>query len=230
MRAALSGPLMCCPWAPSSPVGEVEQQGAMERWRLEERNADQRETHLQVLSVMLWSGIKLLISLMHPLTHLVHQSPTFSSSQSPACSFTQSVTHLLTYTSFTYSLCNNTNKQINKAISDGNSPSKTKTTSGSFHHLLMWSSLPKFYEHHPSASRVSALQSSRLGDVAAMRWRAHTHFLLFRHLDRVNGYVDNPREAVSEDWWIEIKRKLKSKFCQWEGKGNERKSRWDFAT
>lgn len=118
MHAALSGPLMCCLWAPSSPVGEVEQQGAKEWWRLEERNADQRETHLQVPSVMLWSGIKLLISVTHPLTHLVHQSPTFS--------FTQSVTHLLTYTSFTYSLCNNTNKQINKAISDGHSKRRKK--------------------------------------------------------------------------------------------------------
>lgn len=79
---ALSGPLMCSPWAPSSPVAEVEQQGAKEWWRLEERNADQRETHLQVRSVMLWSGIKLLTSLAHCLTHLVSHPLTSSLNQS----------------------------------------------------------------------------------------------------------------------------------------------------
>lgn len=164
--AALSGPLMCCPWAPSSPVGEVEQQGAKERWRLEERNADQRETHLQVPSVMLWSRIKLLISLTHPLTHLVHQSPTCSSSQSPTHSFTQSVTHLLTYGFLTNSLCNSTSKQINKVISEGNSLQDKKQACAYFKCFV--SSFVDVeqlavYEHHPSASRVSALQSRLVG-------------------------------------------------------------------
>lgn len=174
VHAALSGPLMCCPWAPSSPVGEVEQQGAKERWRLEERNADQRETHLQVPSVMLWSGIKLLISVTHPLTHLVHQSPTCSSSQSPTHSFTQSATHLLTYRSLTDSLCNNTSKQINKVISEGNSPQDKKQACVCFKCFV--SSFVDVeqvdvYEHQPSASRVAALQSR-----IAMRRCAHTHF------------------------------------------------------
>lgn len=100
----------------------AEQQGAQERCRPGEHNADQRKAHLQVPSVMLWSGIKLLISLTHPLNPSVTHSLTHPVGHPLAPSLNQS----LTYRSFTHSLCNNTNKQFNKAIGKGSSRYKTK--------------------------------------------------------------------------------------------------------
>lgn len=134
----------------SSPVGEVEQQGAQERLRLQECNTDQRETHFLVPSVMLWSGINLLISLTQPFTH--HQPPTHS------------FTHLLAWRSSTSSLCNNTIASVKQGDSVKVTPlCKTKQVfvdykciNQSFHDVEQLAKV-EGCKHHPSASSVSAL-------------------------------------------------------------------------
>lgn len=120
---------------PSLPVGEVEQQGAQWRWRLQERKAD---PHLLVPSVMLWSDINLLISPTQPFTH--HQSPTHS--------FTQSRIYLL----WDPSLAHWTATQTSSLANQGDSVKVTLSakqnwpelaTSASINHLMTLSSLLK---------------------------------------------------------------------------------------
>lgn len=116
MHAPLSGPLMCCPWAPLITCGRGRAagcKGAMEAGRAQgwsKRNS--------------FTGAECDVVKWDQAAYLIH-APSHSSSQSPTHLFTPSVTHLLTYRSLTYSPCNNTNKQINKVIS-GNSKTKNR--------------------------------------------------------------------------------------------------------
>lgn len=152
------------------PWGEAEQQGARERYRPGEHNADQREAHLQVPSAMLWSGIKLLISLTHPLTQS-GPSVTHPFIRSVTHSHARSASHLLNR-SFTYSLCNNTNKQFNEAISKCSCLYKTKKRKETalclqqvLHLIFCWCGAAcwSWSSWASPISQVSALQSRPAG-------------------------------------------------------------------
>lgn len=119
MHAPLSGPLMCCPWAPLITCGRGRAAGckrAMEAWGTQGWSKGNWFTGAEC-DVVKWDQA----------AYLTH-APSQSSSQSPTHLFTLSVTHLLTYKSPTYPLCHNTNKQINKVISGNSSQDKKKNT------------------------------------------------------------------------------------------------------
>lgn len=114
-----SSDLVPLPPHPSLPVGEVEQQGAQRRWRLQERKADQRGNS--------FTGAKCNVVKWDQPAYLTN--PTFHSS-SVTRSLIHSVTHLLALRSLTWSLNSNTNKQFSKSrwFSEGDPVCKTKLT------------------------------------------------------------------------------------------------------
>lgn len=137
---------------PSLPVGEVEQQGAQRRWRLQERKADQRGNS--------FTGAKCNVVKWDQPAYLTN--PTFHSS-SVTRSLIHSVTHLLALRSLTCSLNSNTNKQFSKSrwFSEGDPVCKTKLTwvgykciNQSFDDIEQLTKV-EGCEHHPSG--ISAL-------------------------------------------------------------------------